>query len=507
MKILYIWVLLSIPLLCSSCAKKPTKEENHPPVISKLKASQSAVDLRTDVIITAQVTDQDEDVLSSVWGANWGEFKATSLDSAIWTSPSSPVIATIRLRVSDGNGGSARDSLQIMVRNNPPQIMALTAPISNLTLGGETVIGCQATDPDGDTLSYQWEKDGGEFSQFWGDSCRWVAPAAEGVYQIKVKVSDGKGGQARDSLQLNVYSESGCCWISDTFNDRLVKVSPGGIILLRLSGFSRPMGLAVNPAEEVCWVADTYNDQVLKLNSQGKSEVKVTGFQAPKALSCFWVEGSCWIADSGGDRVVKVAYDGEELLRVGGFNSPQSLAVDERDGSCWVADTDGDRVIRLSPSVPDGARVDSLSSDYAMIVGGLGGPIAVSVGRLDGSCWVAERDSNQVAKISPQGEVQLRVNGFQAPQAVSVNSKDGTCWVADTGGDRVVKLSPSGELLLRVEGEFHQPYSVAVNPTDGSCWVADTYGYRVVKLSRQGEVLCTITGLKAPRVISVNPGQ
>ena len=71
----------------------------------------------------------------------------------------------------------------------------------------------------------------------------------------------------------------------------------------------------------------------------------------------------------------------------------------------------------------------------------------------------------------------------------------------------MVKLSPSGELLLRVEGEFHQPYSVAVNPTDGSCWVADTYGYRVVKLSRQGEVLCTITGLKAPRVISVNPGQ
>jgi len=507
MKLLYISTFLSIALLFSSCGKKPTKEENHPPLISELKASKSAVDFQTEVIITARVTDQDEDKLSSTWSANWGDFKATSRDSAVWLSPSSPVIASITLRVSDGKGGEDRDSLQIMVRNNPPQITSITSRFPNLTLGGETVILCTASDPDGDTLSYAWEKSGGEFSQVWGDSCLWVAPSQEGTYQVRVKVEDGKEGQAGDSLNLKVYRESGCCWVSDTFNDQVVKISPQGIVLFRVGGFSQPFGLAVNPSEEVCWVADTYNNQVVKLSSQGIREVTVSGFQAPKALSPFYVEGACWIADSGGDQVVKISYYGEELLRVGGFNCPQSVAVDQTDGGCWVADTGGDRVIWLSSTVPDGAFIDSLPSTYALIVGGLGSPVSISVSRFDGSCWAAERDSNRVVKISPQGQILLRIKGFQAPQSVSVNSRDGCCWIADTGGNRVVELSPSGDFIQEVKDQFHQPYSVAVNPTDGCCWVADTYGYRVVKLSPQGDVLCGITGFTAPRAISVNPGQ
>lgn len=143
------------------------------------------------------------------------------------------------------------------------------------------------------------------------------APSQEGTYQIRIKVADGKGGQAGDSLNLKVYRESGCCWVSDTFNDQVVKISSQGIILFRIRGFSQPFGLAVNPSEEVCWVADTYNNKVVKLNSQGRSEVTVTGFQAPKALSCFYVEGACWIADSGDDQVVKIPYEGEELTPQG----------------------------------------------------------------------------------------------------------------------------------------------------------------------------------------------
>jgi len=500
MKLFYISTFLSLVLLVSSCAKKPTKEENHPPVISELKASKLAVDFQTDVTITAQVTDQDEDELSATWRANWGNFKASSQDSAIWTSPSSPAIATLTLVVSDGKGGGDRDSLQIGVRDNPPQITGLIARSPNLTLGGETVILCTASDPDGDTLSYAWEGSGGAFSWLQGDSCGWVAPSQEGIYQITVKVVDGKGGEVGDSLSMKVYRESGCCWVSDTFHDQVVKVSPQGIVLFRVTGFSQPFGMAVNPLEEACWVADTYNNRVVKLDSQGGNEAIVTGFQAPKALSCL-------ITDSGGDQVVKVSYDGQELLRVGGFHSPQSVAVDQANGGCWVADTGGDRVVWLSATAPDGALVDSLPSTDALIVGGMGSPIAVSVSRFDGSCWVAEKDSNRVAKISSQGQVLLRIQDLQAPQSVSVNSRDGCCWVADTGANRVVKFSPSGDLLLEVKDQFHQPYSVAVNPTDGSCWVADTYGYRVVKLSSQGDLLYAIGGFTAPRAISVNPGQ
>jgi hypothetical protein len=67
---------------------------------------------------------------------------------------------------------------------------------------GETVtINCDATDADGDPLTYDWQASGGTIQPN-GNSADWTAPDTTGSYQITVTVADGKGGEASQTSTL-----------------------------------------------------------------------------------------------------------------------------------------------------------------------------------------------------------------------------------------------------------------------------------------------------------------
>jgi hypothetical protein len=89
--------------------------------------------------------------------------------------------------------------------NQPPVIDSLTAEKEILTLA-ETQIVCQASDADGDTLTYQWSADGGTITGE-GSTITWAAPDTSDNYTIKVTVSDGKGGAVTQSIGIAAISK------------------------------------------------------------------------------------------------------------------------------------------------------------------------------------------------------------------------------------------------------------------------------------------------------------
>jgi len=88
--------------------------------------------------------------------------------------------------------------------NQLPTINSITAPekVNSLT---ECQISCEATDADGDTLNYTWTAEGGMIKGD-GASVTWVAPDTGGDYTIGVTISDGKGGEAANSVAITVIS-------------------------------------------------------------------------------------------------------------------------------------------------------------------------------------------------------------------------------------------------------------------------------------------------------------
>lgn len=85
--------------------------------------------------------------------------------------------------------------------NLQPVISGLEAESEIVLPLGSSLITCNATDPDGDVLIYQWTATGGDISGT-GEIVNWTAPQEFGAYNVTVVVDDGRGGEATRTIVL-----------------------------------------------------------------------------------------------------------------------------------------------------------------------------------------------------------------------------------------------------------------------------------------------------------------
>jgi hypothetical protein len=119
-----------------------------------------------------------------------------------WTAPDSAGFYDVTVTVTDGAGGEAMGQVTITVRaNEPPYIYSLVADADWTTPSGSLQVTCNATDPDGDELSYEWSASGGSITGT-DAAVDWIAPNEIGMYDITVLVDDGRGGNATRTIGL-----------------------------------------------------------------------------------------------------------------------------------------------------------------------------------------------------------------------------------------------------------------------------------------------------------------
>ena len=90
-----------------------------------------------------------------------------------------------------------------VLANHRPVIASLAAEQEEVLPLGSSQIACNASDPDGDELSYQWSASGGSIAGT-GAVVTWVAPDEAGVYDITVLITDSQGGEDTGSIALSV---------------------------------------------------------------------------------------------------------------------------------------------------------------------------------------------------------------------------------------------------------------------------------------------------------------
>lgn len=87
--------------------------------------------------------------------------------------------------------------------NNPPVISELRAQSVQVKPSASLEIQCLADDVDGDMVVYTWSASGGTFSGE-GANITWVAPTTEGTYTIAVNITDSRGGEVSEALNITV---------------------------------------------------------------------------------------------------------------------------------------------------------------------------------------------------------------------------------------------------------------------------------------------------------------
>jgi 5'-nucleotidase len=210
----------------------PAPLSNAAPFIVTLQASRAETDLSTPVTLMAEAADPDPaDTITYAWtdGGAGGTFGAPAAPRTTWT-PAANGTARIRLTVTDPHGASAWVELAVSVSDasgrgalvttvaldRAPQVLELSSPNAQGTVGSPMTLSALATDPDGDPLAFTWSADcAGAFDPVAGTtvaegagirSTTTFTPAspAAGTCTVTAQVDDGRGGHNYGTLAVQV---------------------------------------------------------------------------------------------------------------------------------------------------------------------------------------------------------------------------------------------------------------------------------------------------------------
>jgi hypothetical protein len=195
------------------------------PVILRGPAARpSQVEGALPVKLSIQAVDPAGGALTYAWTqlpeSPAGTFSDPTSPTPTWVAPvvHSASSFTLRVTVTDANGGSTQAEVQVKVqppsnRSNGAPVFA-GEPVASPALaraGDRVTLSALASDPDGDALTYVWRQLGtaprGTFvSGPEGASVTWFSPAVgtQTPFTFEVLVSDGRGAPVRRMVTVPV---------------------------------------------------------------------------------------------------------------------------------------------------------------------------------------------------------------------------------------------------------------------------------------------------------------
>jgi len=155
-----------------------------------------------DYNIVASDVVSEKETLTYTWTSNDKQVGENAASYQFTTDFNSTGKYTIKVVVSDGELTDSHTwTLTVKNVNRLPSV-EITAPAATDTFRSDTPIVFTAlgTDPDGDTVTYQWSVDGGSI----GTGASVTTTLLGGAHTVKVVASDGKGGSAEKTMPVTV---------------------------------------------------------------------------------------------------------------------------------------------------------------------------------------------------------------------------------------------------------------------------------------------------------------
>jgi hypothetical protein len=237
---------------------------NHPPTVS-CTADKSMVFLDSGDAVAIKCTgsDPDNDPLTYTWTSTCGKVDGNG-PQVRWLSAGVPLgSCTITAKVDDGRGGSASSSVAISVEpkpNHPPTITC-SADRSSVFAGEKVHITTNASDPDGDPLTYTWRANAGRIVGNGAAVDYDTTGLAPGNYTVTVRVDDGRGGAADCSSTVEVKTVP----------------TPPQASKISDCAFGKPLSTRI---DNVC--KRILDDVALRLQNEPRGSAVIIGYSDPK---------------------------------------------------------------------------------------------------------------------------------------------------------------------------------------------------------------------------------
>jgi ELWxxDGT repeat protein len=180
----------------SASASAMVTINNQPPTASA-GGPYAGVRNQSIAFSAAASSDPDGDTLAYTWAFGDGSTGSGAAPTHAYTTVGA---FTATVTVSDGKGGSNSATAGVTITNRSP--VANAGPDQMVELGTSfTLNGAASSDPDGDTLSYEW-RDGG--NNLVGNAASIALSRGLGGFDFTLTVRDGNGGMASDGVHVVV---------------------------------------------------------------------------------------------------------------------------------------------------------------------------------------------------------------------------------------------------------------------------------------------------------------
>ena len=356
-----------------------------------------------------------------------------------------------------------------------------------------------------------------------------------------VVLSGGTTGPS--GIAVDAYGD---IFVSYHFSNKVVEMKAGTNTPVTIAtGFTSPGGLTVDPSGNV-FIADGGNNNVTEIPADGSSPIVITGSQFTPAGVAVDVQNNLFVADPLNSSVKKIQPIGGYYINA---PLPAGLSFNTTTGqisgipavpgpaanyvvTAYNIGGGGSATINitvnavvpiisytspqvykigaaLTPLAPvnTGAAVNLLghSTKNQTLGFGLVNPYGIAVDGA-GNVYVADRNSNKVAKLSAaDGTVTAVGSGFVTPQGVAVDAA-GNVYVSDVGDGTVKKIPAGGGPTAIVASGFGIPSGLAIDGT-GNIYVTDSApgaGSAIKIIANGGGMVTLRTGFSNPQGIAVD---
>ncbi len=176
---------------------------NNWPVVKRLTAAPSRVEVGQSTVVTATALDSDGDGLSYQWRAEGcsGTWTEASGNTARFTPDAAPVAGPCSCRlgvqVGDGRGGTGQGTLSMCVGGAigpsfPPEVVESFQSATTVSAQGTVRLRVEGQDPQGGALGFSWTADAGTLGVPASDATAsevvWTAPACLDALNASIKV-------------------------------------------------------------------------------------------------------------------------------------------------------------------------------------------------------------------------------------------------------------------------------------------------------------------------------
>ncbi len=188
----------------------PPPVTNKPPVATcSATPTMVIADSGDSIVVNVQASDPDNDPLTYTWSTNGGKVEGTGAEVRWNSAGVAPGSYTVTTAVDDGHGHTVNCTTSITVNPKPnrPPTMTCSADKSSVVNGDPVRITAQASDPDGDPLTYSWTTSGGQITGS-GPSVQLDTTTAQGAVTVSGHVDDGRGGTADCQTTVDVRPRS-----------------------------------------------------------------------------------------------------------------------------------------------------------------------------------------------------------------------------------------------------------------------------------------------------------